>query len=264
MALKRIIFFLNYRCGSAFFETLLGLPWGREVHQGNYDEATRLHREWEAAGRPPQLIGAKERCPIEDTFVYHHETLERYKEEKYFAWKMHHGNWWGELRSDKIPEPYSMGSISQWGKLELLQLMITMKEYDWRFTYLVRDGKDYIDSMRNFKGGIEEKYQREDPADFFKVLCKGWRNRTRIAIDAQKEFPNHYKIFKAEDMFEQGIDIMIELFEFVGLTYLPPKIDRRRPLFHSSYRNPERTPWTQEEEDIFYQIAGKEYQELYG
>jgi hypothetical protein len=178
------------------------------------------------------------------------------------------GNWWGEKRSADVPLPYQDPSPMKWSYQEVLPLNVD------QHILLIRDGRNQIESTRRLKGGIEEKHQATDPEDYFVSLCKGFRNRARLALDCSYMIPN-YKVFKFEDLLADPIGTMSSILDCCGLqmnetfvSVLWDELEKRRVCkSHSSFDNNKKMNhrwegWTDKEKRIFQEIAGKELIEL--
>jgi hypothetical protein len=181
------------------------------------------------------------------------------------------GNWWGNRSSSDVPEPYEDHSSMKWGINEIQNL-----HFDgWKFAYLIRDGRNYIESHRRLRGGVEEQFNNDNPKDYFIALCKGWRNRARVALDCANKFEN-YNIYKFEDLLKNPLGFVRN----VNLYFNDYKTDVRsiRKLTrqiknnqigkkHSSFNNTENMhfrwrDWTKKEINLFKEITGKEMIEL--
>lgn len=183
------------------------------------------------------------------------------------SWTVHVGDWWGLVKSEDIPGPYDLACPSRWSYEELLRFPKHLK-----YVSLVRDGRNQIESLRNFKGGVEERLNKENPEDYFRVLCKGFRNRSRIALDNQSKNKN-YRIFKYENLIQNPKLTCLNIFSFLGLTLDEARVEQNLGKMtkgvsgtHSSFggeRNEQRwTKWTSDEKSVFKQIAGNELIEL--
>ena len=256
----RTIFFLYYRAGSTLIECICGKPWRIAQVQGNIEESNRLYHEWRASNQP-FLFPTIERCVSEDIAIPITETMSQYKDEEHFAYMTHIGDWWGDLRSDNIPLPYEGVTPNRWGPIEITATILDVT--NWRFISLIRDGRNQIESLRKFKGGFEAQKMKEDPDDYFKVLCKGFRNRASIALDCQRLLFEQYKIFRFEDFIQDPIRITSDMFSFAGLTLNTSKISLPTSGEHSSFGESSNYTdrwhsWTTQEKDIFKEIAGRE------
>lgn len=264
--MERIIFFLYYRAGSTFFESLLGKEWRRLQSLGYIKEAADAWFTHDSTGKPFYLPTIPP-CPSSDIAVsVFGRDADPYSQ---FAWTVHVGDWWGQLRSDDIPGPWDLYTTMRWGPDELRDL----PDADWKFVSLIRDGRNQVESLYNFKGGIEEKLKNEDPIDYFRVLCKGFRNRARVALECEKQLSN-YAIFRSEDLFSDTIPTVERMFNWVGLnldkTYVQDRLDflnsQNAQRIHSSFCdanfNCRWQGWPDWKRDTFQQIAGIELVEL--
>lgn len=183
----------------------------------------------------------------------------------------HIGNWWGNKPSGSVPAPYADPSPMKWSKYELDNYI---PQAEWKFINLIRDPRNIIESLRNIPGGVEAEYMRNDPDDYFKALCAGYRNKCRIALDCQKAMPN-YKIFKFENLMNDTITTMAGLFDYLDMDLdielCGKRADdikqRRVGKFHTSFKDDSRmntryTSWSEYEKNLFKEIAGKELIEL--
>lgn len=187
----------------------------------------------------------------------------------YHAWHGHTGDWWGFAKSKDIPEPYELETPTRFGPNDL-------RKYgpDWTFIQLVRDGRNQIESLRKLPAGIEEQLNKEDPEDYFKVLCKGYRNRSRMAIDCNSQLDN-FKLYYFEDFITDPVGQLKDMYTFAGLKldedFVKNAFDytkaKRSIEQHSSFKtnkgmNNRWDSWTDKEKEIFYNIAGKELIEI--
>jgi len=261
---QRTIFFLYYRAGSTLFECLCGKPWRIAQVEGRLKEAGQIHSAWRQSGDPFYLDTIPP-CVSEDVSIPFIDAYNRYKDRNQFIYMLHVGDWWGQKRSKDIPEPFEDPTSQKWGPDEL----IVLPEFNtWQFIYLVRDGRCQIESLRNLKGGIEEKLNQQDPEDYFKVLCMGFRNRARLVVESKKHWPNKVHIFHYIDFIRDPINIVEQMFRAGGLI-----LDREKITIpstgdiHSSFGKVRMIDnryinWTEEEKDVFNKIAGQENKEL--
>ena len=261
--MQRIIFFLYYRAGSTLFECLCNKPWRLAQVKGDYQEAFRLHKEWRDSGQPFYLP-TNPLCISEDVSMPFMDAFNLYKDKPHYAYMMHVGDWWGQKCSNEIPEPFEDPTPQKWGPDELADL----PELDtWKFIALVRDGRSQIESLRNMKGGIEEKRNNEDPVDYFKVLCKSFRNHARMLIESKKRFPNQMEIFHYVDLIKNPIRTVEQMFSVAGLQLNKEQVVIPEGKTHSSFSSVSIIDnrflnWTLTEQKIFNDIAGQELIEL--
>lgn len=185
------------------------------------------------------------------------------------AFYVSHGDWWGPAKSTETPEPYEVECEPRYGPKELLA-----KGPEWRFIYICRDGRNQIESLRNIPGGIEQELNAKDPQDYFEVLCKGYRNRMRMALDCNKQIPS-FKIIRFEDLVSNPVGTMDRMYSHLGL-YVNKNfvqqawdysIEKGMNKQHSSFQGKGKLhqrweSWTEEEQATFERIAGKELREL--
>ena len=263
--MKKVIFFLYYRSGSSIFRYLCGEEWVRLEQMGLIEEANIKRQELIDSGKPFYLPTIpKETCSVK----HGSDGIFKTDIQNNQAWITHIGDWWGQLPSNRIPMPYEDKTWTKWSKQDLQKL-----PGDWNFVSLIRDGRNQIESLRNNKGGIEEKLNNQDSKDYFKVLCKAFRNRARLAIDCQEL--NNYTMFKFEDFISNPVSVMREMFIAADLSLNEEycksilKVVRQSDVekAHSSFKdksavNQRWHNWSEEEILTFKEIAGKELEEL--
>lgn len=289
--MKKILFILNYRAGTNLWNLINGMPKvgfaasekTRAIVGGkpvvNSDVTVSYAKQvindlvtWQGTEysfflptNPPNL------CPCETYFQRNIETsLSTSPPFEFFSWHVHIGDWWGHSTSATVPDPYEVVTPVRFGPDELKAL----PGNNWRFVYIVRDGRNQIESLRNIPGGIEQERHREDPKDYFEVLCKAFRNRARLAVDAEAQLPN-FRIFKFEAMVANPLLWMQNVYDFIGLPLDRDFVQRAFDLTvssgaakkHSSFQsrtgfNERWHAWTDWERGTFDRIAGQELLEL--
>lgn len=257
------VLLLNYRSGSSLLLALLGIPWRIHSANGDHERATKTKNS---------LMG---RCSVQSA-AGNNYSKPRFKEitapgeviQDKCLYSSYMGDWWGDLSSAFIPEPYGNMSPTSWN----YQVLNLKKFEETAFVGLIRDGRNYVASMMNIKGGVEEQKMRWDERDYFQVLCKGWRNRARIFIDNQN-MCKHFRIYKFEDLVENPIEQTREILE-LGLR-IPADVSKIRENFskitnvanHSSFDeagnyNNRWKNFNTWQKNMFMEIAGKELEEL--
>jgi len=228
--MRKILFILNYRAGT----NLWGLLNGRKevpfvaslktraivggtslVNPDAFDPPASIS-DWEGSKHSFFLSTSPPKtCPCENCLAAGQSvenSLSTNPPFDFFAWHTQIGDWWGEARSCEVPEPYEVKTPVRYGPEELKNL----PGDDWRFIYIVRDGRNQIESLLNIPGGIEQDKWNEDSVDYFEVLCKGFRNRARLALDCQDQLPN-FRMFRFEDFASDCVGILKEMYSFSGL-----------------------------------------------
>lgn len=186
------------------------------------------------------------------------------------SWYAYTGDWWGDKPSCQVPEPYGVNTPVKYGPADLEDL----PGDNWTIASLIRDGRNQIESLRSLAGGVEQEKQITDPHDYFRVLCKGFRNRARMAIDCCNQLSN-FKIFRFEDFMSNHIKCMTSMYDHLELRLDSEFVERAYELTvssgargrHSSFvlsksLNQRWKSWTEQEIETFKQIAGKELIEL--
>ena len=289
--MRKILFILNYRAGTNLWNFINGMPKvgfaasqkTRDIVGGKplVNPEVLAPWAWRGAGDWKVWQGSQysfflptdppEMCPCENYFQRGIEdTLATNPPFEFFSWHVHIGDWWGVARSDEVPEPYEVVTPVRFGPDELRAL----PGDDWKVVYIVRDGRNQIESLRNIPGGIEQDRHREDPRDYFEVLCKAFRNRARLAVDAYDQLDN-FMIFRFEDLVADPVLWMRGVYDFVGLPLDEGFVQRAFDLTvsskaakrHSSFQsrtgfNERWHSWTDWEKETFYRIAGRELDEL--
>jgi len=272
--MKRIVFFLHYRGGSTLFQHLVSTT---PFFALSDEELARYKAERKRKPVPeyywlPTI--PPEECRIKHTNSGGIEDLAKEAELKYgdkpFAISTHIGNWWGNTPSNEIPQPLEGPSPMKWSAKELLQL----PPGEWHFVNVLRDGRNLTESLRNLKGGIEEKLNTENPEDYFKALCKAWRNKARVALECSKTVPN-YHIIRFEDLISNTVDIMDQMFNLIGFSLdheicmerandiKQRKVGKKHTSFKDDTKMNQRWHrWTDHEIDIFKSIANTELVDL--
>ena len=282
--MNKILFVLSHRSGSNLWQLLAGkrkvnfyaskalqtLVGAKDII--NEASSRRAYKgEWEGSEHSFFLPTLPNNiCPCENSYIRSiEETLESKPPFNYFAWHVHTGNWWGELPSKDIPSPYDVITPTRLGPSEISSL----PGDPWTVVSLVRDGRNQIESFRRLQGGIEEEYMKNNPGDYFIALCKGFRNKARMAIDCNS-LP-FYRIFKFEDIIKDPVSTIGDMLCFCGLQSDPQFIKNAYNLSremktykqHSSFGNNPTGKnrwnlWTLQEKSIFKDIAGNELIEL--
>lgn len=286
--MNKVLFILNYRSGTNLWQFMSGkkdVPFSpsektRKIKNGkvlvntNVKEGFVNTAGWTGSKSSFFLATSPSNvCPIEPALIpegYIENVLDRNPPFDYFAWHTHMGDWWGDLPSFAIPEPYELETPVRYGPDELNNL----PGKNWSFVHLLRDGRNQIESLRNIEGGIEQKKNKDNQIDYFKVLCKGYRNRSRMAINCINRV-NNFKIFKFENFIKNPVETLCEMFVYVGLK--PNKgffqeaynitIKQNVVKQHSSFSSKKNLnrrwiSWSPQEKDIFKNICGKELIEL--
>ena len=145
---------------------------------------------------------------------------------------------------------------------------------NWKVIYIIRNGRNQIESLRNIPGGVEMERHNEDPEDYFEVLCKGFRNRARIALDCEAQLSN-FKMFRFEDLVSDPVYTIRMMYHHAGLVLdeefvrraYQCTLDNNMIKQHSSFGSAKNlhkrwVNWTEKEQAIFNKIAGKELEEL--
>jgi len=187
----------------------------------------------------------------------------------FLAFRGNVGDWWGDVKShEEVPGPYDTSTFYRFGPDELSSL-----PGDWRFLYLIRDGRNQIESMMNIVGGVEEQKSKQNKDDYFLVLCKGWRNRARLALDCQKRLQN-FRLFHFENLITEPMKTMKAVYSFLDLELDKDKVQKAWDFSvsqvrksHSSFCDNTKTNnrysfWTDWQKEQFNNIAGKELIEL--
>jgi hypothetical protein len=249
--------FLNYRAGSTFW---------RFITKGRQDEKQKVPGIHERCYYLPTLPEGL--CPCAN---YELVPIEQNRVENGpFCWFALVGDWWGQCSGNKVPSPYDPPECStRWDANALAEL-----SGDWKFIYLIRDGRNQAASFWNRREGTTEwKRRLKDPDDYFLFLCKSWRNRARVAIDNQRRIKD-YKIFKFEDFVSSPIETLSKMIEHLG--YEPDKqritesvefaTQSGRVHKHSSFGNGSFNErwrgWTHVQKKTFMSIAELELREL--
>lgn len=243
--MKKALFILNYRAGTHLFLNSC---------------TSRIDGDLFLETDPSGI------CPMKDLYA---ESLSPKEDSTYQfnVWCAHIGEWWGKKKSADIPEPYGLDTPAMLDYKYLLSL-----GEDWKFVYIVRDGRNQIESMRKMKGGYEEALIKEDPKDRFLQLCKGFRNRAQVAIDCARQLPN-FRIFKFEDIVADPVSVFTEMFEWCEIPIDVEKVRRNHEASqtgiktHSSFQDRSfddrwKKNWTWTEASLFNQIAGPQLEGL--
>lgn len=271
----KILFILNYRAGSTLWRFISGKQAVNFHNSGDgiaplvnpeVQEASvpllSQHSFWVATSTPYQL-------PCEH-INYGHPDYIQPGSYLNMSWYTYIGDWWGECSGQEVPYPYEIQTPMRWGPDELKNL-----PGEWKFVAFVRDGRNQIESLRCLKGGYEEaqikKYGEED---YFLRLCRGWRNRTRMILDARAALPDKYQVVYFEDFMKDPVSTLAEIHEWLGFPINRGFVRRAFELSrkegtnkrHSSFEGKgnlhERwISWTWEKQ-IFADNAQKELEEL--
>lgn len=233
---------------------------------------TQEEQGWEASPHAfwlPTIPG--ESVPCENYFARNiDDTLATCPPFKNFSWHVHVGDWWGDVGShEEVPLPYEVITPVRFGPHELLAL----PGRGWRFIYMVRDGRNQIESLRNIPGGIESEKHQKNPQDYFQVLCKGFRNRARLALDCQTKVPG-FKMYRFENFIQDPLKTMNDIYEFLGLGLdrdfvtkawnltLEAGVQKQHSSFKTSNFDNRWHSWSDWEKETFDRLAGKELEEL--
>jgi hypothetical protein len=276
--MRKALFLLNYRGGSNLFSFLNGCPgiYSIQTKEDHFNpdisEEDRLVKSpgWQETPTAYWMATVPPRTCISE-HIYTYPIKDMIKLDlplNLVAWQGNVGDWWGEVSShEEVPGPYDYKTFYRFSSDELSSL-----SGDWRFIYLIRDGRNQIESFRNIRGGCEEQKLKEDAKDYFMVLCKGYRNRARVALDCQKALSN-FKMFYFEDLVKDPISTMKSVYRFLDLEIDESHVKRALSYsiavvkpFHSSFNSTCTTSrwhsWTDWEMETFNSIAGKELSEL--
>ena len=278
--MRQIFFILNDRAGTNLWKFLAGRHtvefWaskamqeirnGRLLTNPDVESPTAQLGDWQGGDKSWFLptVPAKA-CPCDIVDNKPNTDLKF----DYHAWWMAHGDWWGDATSATVPGPYDLPCETRYGPDELKQY-----KGDWRFIYITRDGRNQIESLLNLPGGFEPERFKENPQDYFEVVCKAWRNRARMALDNQAQLTN-FKVFHFENFVANPVDTISDMLEFAGLEADRGFIQRAHTLIterkmakqHSSFGSLEKLnqrweSWEDWQKETFTEIAGKELEEL--
>ena len=284
--MRRILFILNYRAGTNLWNFVSGrrlVYFHAPIHGEERKKTVPLinpeipepgyafhSNGWQGSDHSHFLATIPSKiCPCETYFARGiEESLATDPPFHYFSWHTHIGDWWGEARSNEVPEPYEVETPVRFGPDELLAL----PGDDWRFIYVVRDGRNQIESLRWLPGGVEEERRNRDPWDNFLVLCKAFRNRARLALDCRDRLSD-FKLVYFEDLTRNCVETMEDIYDFAGLQIDKGFTQRAFDLTlgfrnrHSSFgasegANARWQRWNSKEIRAFKEIAGKELVEL--
>lgn len=251
--MRKILFILNYRGGTHLFLSF--------SNAGKAENVGSRNAFW-----LPTI--PEKACPCESLLTVRH-NMDVPARFECFSWFTHIGDWWGDLTSAKVPGPYALQTPVRYGPDEIQAL----PGDDWRVVHLVRDGRNQVSSTFKFHGGRETRKRKEDPHDYFKALCKGFRNRARMAIDCNSLLSN-FKLVKFEHLFMDPIGTMKEMYAFIGLDldedFIGKAAGRARAggwTGHSSFgssggMNQRWKDWAPWQVKAFKKIAGRELVEL--
>lgn len=142
---------------------------------------------------------------------------------------------------------------------------------EWKFVYVIRDGRDQIESYWHLiaygakKRG--EVYDRWD-LDNIKYSSSLFKQRARRVIDCSQKLKN-YTIVRFEDLVSKPVSTLDSALSFCGFT---PDLSQirdtvQRIIPNSSYSSTENVTrrsrnWPKEWNDAFWEIAGKESLQL--
>lgn len=272
----KAICFLHYRAGSTFFQHLIGhTPRFMREHLGLPDT---IDEKFFLTTQPSnQVAGLHTDCGSIERVV---KELNGTRTQNWCICT-HIGDWWGELPSYDIPTPYGSPTPMKWSYIELSNPIYK----DLKFINLIRSGKNTIESTRRTRGrrtGIsrqetyEERKNRENPRDYFKVLCKSWRNKVHIALDCQTMLTtSRYKIFSFEDLRLNPVETINKIYQFLfnleadNATIVERIIQidsikkgKTGGNIHSSFINDKEVNkrwknWNEEELEIYEKICGR-------
>jgi hypothetical protein len=268
MVAHKTMFWMYYRAGSMMALHLLG---SNSLWKNSSLEVYRKSEEntwWLPAAPFTGFARHIHSGGIEEAIHKADYILARGHQPASFVCTSRIGNWWGEKSADFVPLPYEDPSPMKWSYMEMQKLDVDSH------LLLIRDGRNQIESTRRLKGGIEEKWQTKDPEDYFVALCKGFRNRARLALDSQQVMGN-LSIIRFEDVLSDPVSVISNIVESFQLqpdvefiTALWEQLEQRRVCKqHSSFQDNNRMnqrwhSWTPREVQIFAEIAGKELEEL--
>ena len=267
----KILFILNYRSGTNVWKFLNG------KHTVAFSASNKTRAI--VGGQPLVNPDVKEdhgnafwlpTDPANTVWCDYYYSLDHVdRGQQHNAFYTSHGDWWGPAKSAETPEPYEVECEPRYGPKELLA-----KGPEWRFIYICRDGRNQLESLRNIPGGIEQELHAADPQDYFEVLCKGYRNRMRMALDCKQKIPS-FKIVRFEDLVSDPVGTMDRMYNHCGL-YVDKEfvqsawdhsIDKGMNKQHSSFKGKGKLhnrwdTWTEWEKETFDRIAGNELKEL--
>jgi hypothetical protein len=190
-------------------------------------------------------------------------------------WRVWHGDWWGQCRSSEVPGPYEVDTPASW-RSDVMRPLIAD---GWKVVVVMRDGRNLIESIRRFRGGIEEQRQESDPHDYFTYLCKAFRNKARVILDARLRYQESFSIVKMEHLLVRPREALGGLEQFLGVKFEwdvvshniefartnisgPDGGDERHSSFSDNSFLDRSMGWSQEEAAEFDRIAGLEQREL--
>ena len=84
---------------------------------------------------------------------------------------------------------------------------------DAQFIYLVRDGRDYVTSMRKVPGGSHHYY----------FLAKQWQDEQARCLNVMKQLQhkNGVHLVRYEDLLGDPAEVLNEICKFIGIDYEP-------------------------------------------
>jgi len=275
--MRKALVILNYRGGSNLFNFLNGSPSISSIQTGKEHFNPNIPSE----DRKVSLSGCSSEaywmatvpsktCVSDHIYSFSAEQMISTSEPvELLSWRGNVGDWWGEVSShEDVPGPYDVETFYRFGPDELRSL-----GEEWSFVYLIRDGRNQIESIRNIRGGYEARKVAENADDYFRVLCKGFRNRARLAVDCSRSIPD-FHLFRFEDLIADPISVMTQIYNVLGVEL---DVDQAVRALKFSLKHAKKThssfggeglpttrwaSWTDKEVEIFNLIAGSELQEL--
>lgn len=242
-----IAFFLYYRAGSSLFHNLINST-GSSLDLHYLPTIPRNTYRVKYVSGPDLDLMKESKHPI--------------------AVSVHVGNWWGRLPSDNIPGPFESPSPMKWSRKELSKLT-----GEWKFISLIRDGRNHIASLINKKESLEKALFEKDPEEYFRIECKAFRNRARVALDCSSW--ENYRIFRFEDLVQNPVGTITNMFSYFGLKkdkdyyskvassyFNPNKANNHSSFSDNSKMNYRWHGWTPEQREVFNEIAGQELVDL--
>lgn len=161
-------------------------------------------------------------------------------------------------------------SVPEFASLYSLEDVRSLPD-DWKIVYLVRDGRDQIESYWHmvYKSALHrgQKHKRYDN-DNLRYLCQIFKQRARRIIECSDSLEN-YTFYRFEDLIANPIEVSSSIISFLGFT---PDIDSisktvESIIPNSSYSSVKKVTrrkdiWTDEQNDIFWSVAGDEALQL--
>ncbi len=148
---------------------------------------------------------------------------------------------------------------------------ISSLPFDRKFVYLIRDGRDQIESYWHMthvsaaSRGVFYPALVDDDIDYASNIFKA---RARRILDCSDQL-NNYVYFRFEDLIASPLEVSSSIITALGLT---PEVNAITNVIaqiipNTSYRKTKLTTyrskqWSQRHRDIFWSIAGEESLEL--